>query len=79
MTCLQKLATLEQVSLRNVRSMQVNREDVDFDLGARLKKIEDGMKDMLHKVESKGQEWTKVCTWFNGVRDIQLNERLAML
>lgn len=54
---------MEQISLRNVRAMQVNREELDAVLNARLKQIEDSMMRMKYEIGSKTLEWSKVCTY----------------
>lgn len=42
--------------------MQVNHEEVDTVLNARVKHIKDGMMHMQQEVETQRQGWTKVCT-----------------
>lgn len=56
----QKLTREEQISLRNIRAMQVNHEEVDTVLGDRQKRIEDKMMHMQREVESKSKEWVEV-------------------
>ncbi|CAM9215091.1 unnamed protein product, partial [Hapterophycus canaliculatus] len=56
----EKLTREEQLSLRNIRAMQVNHEEVDTVLGDRQKLIEDKMMHMQREVGSKSKGWTEV-------------------
>ena len=56
----QKLTKAEQTSLRSIRAMQVNHEEVDTVLGGRRKRIEDKMKQMQRGVEAQSKGWSEV-------------------
>lgn len=58
----QTLALLERTSLRKIRAMQVNHQEVDTVLHDRVKHIEENMRRLQLEISSKSDEWTKVCS-----------------
>lgn len=56
----QKLTREEQSSLRSIRAMQVNHEEVDTVLRGRRKRIEDNLKQMQRGVEIQSKGWSEV-------------------
>lgn len=62
----QTLILLERTSLRNVRDMQVNHQEVDTVLHDRVKHIEEIMRRLQLEITSKSDEWTKVCSSHGG-------------
>ncbi len=56
----QKLTRAEQASLRSIRAMEVNHEEVDTLLGGRRKRIEDNMTFMHQKIDDKSKGWSQV-------------------
>lgn len=57
----QKLTRAEQLSLRSIRAMQINHEEVDSVLISRTERIAENMMHMRREIGAKSKEWAEVC------------------
>ncbi|CAM9781122.1 unnamed protein product [Ectocarpus sp. 12 AP-2014] len=69
----EKLTRAEQLSLRSIRAMQINHEEVDSVLVSRTERIAENMMHMRREIEAKSKEWAETLL---GVQDGVIRSRL---